>query len=102
MKKLIPAIIAAALLSGCATQNDAVALSNRISDQQKQINALSARLQSAEHRLSQQESAFRSEQTQNSSYCYLNGVKYSQGSVFAGRICDGSSGSVAWRLYSHR
>lgn len=27
MKKLIPAIIAAALLSGCATQNDAVALS---------------------------------------------------------------------------
>jgi uncharacterized lipoprotein YajG len=26
MKKLIPAIIAAALLSGCATQNDAVAL----------------------------------------------------------------------------
>lgn len=74
MKKLIPAIIAAALLSGCATQNDAVALSNRISDQQKQINALSVRLQSAEHRLSQQESAFRSEQTQNSSYCYLNGV----------------------------
>ncbi len=64
MKKLIPAIIAAALLSGCATQNDAVALSNRISDQQKQINALSVRLQSAEHRLSQQESAFRSEQTQ--------------------------------------
>ncbi|WP_447868844.1 hypothetical protein [Rahnella aceris] len=63
MKKLIPAIIAAALLSGCATQNDAVALSNRISDQQKQINALSVRLQSAEHRLSQQESAFRSEQT---------------------------------------
>ncbi|EPK1603225.1 hypothetical protein MEW26_005017 [Klebsiella pneumoniae] len=57
MKKLIPAIIAAALLSGCATQNDAVALSNRISDQQKQINALSVRLQSAEHRLSQQESA---------------------------------------------
>lgn len=55
MKKLIPAIIAAALLSGCATQNDAVALSNRISDQQKQINALSVRLQSAEHRLSQQE-----------------------------------------------
>ena len=102
MKKLIPAIIAAALLSGCATQNDAVALSNRISDQQKQINALSVRLQSAEHRLSQQESAFRSEQTHNSSYCYLNGVKYSQGSVFAGRICDGSSGSVAWRLYSHR
>lgn len=44
MKKLIPAIIAAALLSGCATQNDAVALSNRISDQQKQINALSVRL----------------------------------------------------------
>nr|WOL77457.1 hypothetical protein PMOPNHBP_00074 [Klebsiella pneumoniae] len=61
MKKLIPAIIAAALLSGCATQNDAVALSNRISDQQKQINALSVRLQSAEHRLSQQESASRPE-----------------------------------------
>lgn len=102
MKKLIPAIIAVALLSGCASQNEAVELSNRLSDQQKQINALSVRLQSAEYRLSQQESAFRSEQTQNSSYCYLNGVKYSQGSVFAGRICDGSSGSAAWRLYSHR
>lgn len=102
MKKLIPAIIAAALLTGCATQNDAVALSNQISDQQKQINALSVRLQSTEYRLSRQESAFRSEQTQNSNYCYLNGVKYSQGSVFAGRICDSSSGSAAWRLYSRR
>lgn len=102
MKKLIPAILASALLSGCVSQNEGVALSNRLVDQQKQINALSVRLQSAEHRLSQQESAFRTEQMQNSSYCYLNGVKYSQGSVFAGRICDGSSGSAAWRVYSHR
>ncbi|HAG5258507.1 TPA: hypothetical protein G8577_004783 [Salmonella enterica] len=102
MKKLIPAIIATALLSGCATQNDAVELSNRISDQQKQINALSVRLQSAEYRLSKQESAFRAEQTQNGSYCYLNGVKYSQGTMYAGRICDASSGSAAWRVYTHR
>lgn len=102
MKKLIPAIIAAALLSGCATQNDAVALSNRISDQQKQINSAFRSSPVCRASLESAGVSFRSEQTQNSSYCYLNGVKYSQGSVFAGRICDGSSGSAARRLYSHR
>lgn len=103
MKKLLLSIIASTvLLSGCVSQNQGVALENKVNDQQKQINALSVRLQSAEYRLSKQESNLQDDLTQSKEYCYLNGAKYSQGTVYAGRICDASSGSAAWRTYSHR
>lgn len=100
MKKLIPAIIAAALLSGCATQNDAVALSNRISDQQKQINA--AFRSPPVCRASLESAGVSFSLRTNAEQQLLLPERRHLGSVFAGRICDGSSGSVAWRLYSHR
>ncbi|MDK6891450.1 hypothetical protein QP278_22955 [Escherichia coli] len=103
MKKIVFGTLACtALLTGCVSQDKGNAMQTQLNTQQRQINELSVRLQSAETRLSKHEAKLRNELLQSSSYCYLNGVKYSQGAVFAGHICDGSTGSVAWRLYSHR
>ncbi len=52
-------------------------MQSQLNNQQRQINELSVRLQSAESRLSKQEEKLRNELLQSSGYCYLNGARYS-------------------------
>ncbi|WP_349294915.1 hypothetical protein ABH214_00535 (plasmid) [Enterobacter hormaechei] len=56
----------------------------------------------AESRLSKQEEKLRNELLQSSGYCYLNGARYSTGTVLYGRICQNQSGSASWQVYSRR
>ena len=49
-------------------------MQSQLNNQQRQINELSVRLQSAESRLSKQEEKLRNELLQSSGYCYLNGA----------------------------
>ncbi|WP_353958228.1 hypothetical protein, partial [Escherichia coli] len=44
----------------------------------------------------------RNELLQSSGYCYLNGARYSTGTVLYGRICQNQSGSASWQVYSRR
>ncbi len=77
-------------------------MQSQLNNQQRQINELSVRLQSAESRLSKQEEKLRNELLQSSGYCYLNGARYSTGTVLYGRICQNQSGSASWQVYSRR
>ncbi|HGE8431974.1 TPA: hypothetical protein ACXF8J_005234, partial [Klebsiella pneumoniae] len=91
-----------ALLTGCVSQDKGNAMQSQLNNQQRQINELSVRLQSAESRLSKQEEKLRNELLQSSGYCYLNGARYSTGTVLYGRICQNQSGSASWQVYSRR
>ncbi len=73
-------------------------MQSQMNNQQRQINELSVRLQSAESRLSKQEEKLRNELLQSSGYCYLNGARYSTGTVLYGRICQNQSGSASCRF----
>ncbi|MCZ0292531.1 hypothetical protein OZH72_22425 [Escherichia coli] len=89
-------------LTGCVSQDKGNAMQSQLNNQQRQINELSVRLQSAESRLSKQEEKLRNELLQSSGYCYLNGARYSTGTVLYGRICQNQSGSASWQVYSRR
>lgn len=103
MKKIIlSALACTALLTGCVSQDKGNAMQSLLNNQQRQINELSVRLQSAESRLSKQEEKLRNELLQSSGYCYLNGARYSTGTVLYGRICQNQSGSASWQVYSRR
>lgn len=103
MKKIIfGALACTALLTGCVSQDKGNAMQTQLNNQQRQINELSVRLQSAESRLSKQETKLRNELLQSNSYCYLNGARYSAGTVLYGRICQSQSGSSSWQVYSRR
>ncbi|WP_112913166.1 hypothetical protein [Escherichia coli] len=53
MKKIIlSALACTALLTGCVSQDKGNAMQSQLNNQQRQINELSVRLQSAESRLS--------------------------------------------------
>ena len=53
MKKIIlSALACTALLTGCVSQDKGNAMQSQMNNQQRQINELSVRLQSAESRLS--------------------------------------------------
>ncbi|WP_254660379.1 hypothetical protein, partial [Klebsiella pneumoniae] len=97
-----PTICNSALLTGCVSQDKGNAMQSQLNNQQRQINELSVRLQSAESRLSKQEEKLRNELLQSSGYCYLNGARYSTGTVLYGRICQNQSGSASWQVYSRR
>ena len=88
--------------SRCVSQDKGNAMQSQLNNQQRQINELSVRLQSAESRLSKQEEKLRNELLQSSGYCYLNGARYSTGTVLYGRICQNQSGSASWQVYSRR
>ncbi|EEL8955829.1 hypothetical protein KY696_004299 [Salmonella enterica] len=103
MKKIIlSALACTALLTGCVSQDKGNAMQSQLNNQQRQINELSVRLQSAESRLSKQEEKLRNELLQSSGYCYLNGARYSTGTVLYGRICQNQLGSASWQVYSRR
>lgn len=102
MKSLLAVVIGATLLSGCVTKNEGSVMTDKLNDLQKQVNALSVRQQSNDYRVNKLEEAYHTDQTQDSRYCYLNGVKYSQGMVYAGRICSVTSDAASWQIYSHR
>ncbi|MEW5291799.1 hypothetical protein ABW286_21930 [Erwinia papayae] len=107
MKQIVFSLIAAtALLTGCVSQNKGAEISNRVSDQQRQINELNIRLQTQEQRTARVEEKVRNEVIQSSSSCYLNGARYSTGSVVAGKICRGSAfgnnSDASWQDYLHR
>lgn len=98
---IIPLITATALLSGCMSMDQGQALQARVNDQQSQINALNIRLQSVESRTASQERNLRNAILETDKYCYLNGARYSVGTVLYGRLCDSESGSTVWATY-HR
>lgn len=77
-------------------------MQSQLNDHQRQINELSVRLQSAESRLSKQEENLRNQLLQSSSYCYLNGARYSTGTVLYGRVCQNQSGNASWQVYNRR
>ena len=92
MKKIIfSALACTVLLTGCVSQDKGNAMQTQLNNQQRQINELSVRLQSAEYRLTKQEEKVRNELLQSSGYCYLNGARYSTGTVLYGRICQNLS-----------
>ncbi|WP_353420500.1 MULTISPECIES: hypothetical protein, partial [Enterobacteriaceae] len=99
---ILSALACTALLTGCVSQDKGNAMQSQMNNQQRQINELSVRLQSAESRLSKQEEKLRNELLQSSGYCYLNGARYSTGTVLYGRICQNQSGSASWQVYSRR
>jgi outer membrane murein-binding lipoprotein Lpp len=101
-KIILSALACTALLTGCVSQDKGNAMQSQMNNQQRQINELSVRLQSAESRLSKQEEKLRNELLQSSGYCYLNGARYSTGTVLYGRICQNQSGSASWQVYSRR
>ncbi|MFY7626130.1 hypothetical protein, partial [Enterobacter cloacae complex sp. BZL2004] len=101
-KIILSALACTALLTGCVSQDKGNAMQSQLNNQQRQINELSVRLQSAESRLSKQEEKLRNELLQSSGYCYLNGARYSTGTVLYGRICQNQSGSASWQVYSRR
>lgn len=93
MKKIIlSALACTALLTGCVSQDKGNAMQSQLNNQQRQINELSVRLQSAESRLSKQEEKLRNELLQSSGYCYLNGARYSTGTVLGVRLENGIYG----------
>ena len=62
-------------------------MQSQLNNQQRQINELSVRLQSAGPGYQSRKKKLRNELLQSSGYCYLNGARYSTGTVLYGRIC---------------
>lgn len=92
MKKLVSIFLVAAAVAstGCASRGDVTSNGIQIKTLEERITGLEAQVKEVERVRATNKIA------ESTRYCFNNGQAYSEGSIFAGRICQRQNGMVVY------
>lgn len=100
LKKMAVGIFTAAALAGCASVDELGSAQSRIGALESQVSLLEAKVGHIEAT----QNDIEAKRQPQRSYCYLNGQRYTEGSVVSGRECrrsgvmvSGQAPNLSWQ-----